>query len=308
MKKLGINLIILLGILLVMNLIISYLMERLFYEQTHGDDYVTIEVLEKTKAEVIILGSSRASHHFISDSIECRTNLSVYNGGRDNMGIHYINAVIPEILSRYTPKYIVLDIIPNAYCVGYHNKQSYIHIQSSTLLPFANKHPRIYNCVKKIAPMEVIKSKWIKIYPYNSLIGSALQNTFTHFGHSQYKGYEPLISELDTIRYNKPFENDSALSEIIDSTATQLLEETIQLCQQKNVKVLICFSPFYFKRPTKFVIDDYFKSLSNKNSIPILDLTKDNRFQKNYKLFYDEMHLNDDGAIILSGEISKLIR
>jgi hypothetical protein len=308
MKKFAIHISLLLLILIVLDRICGAVLENLFYKQTHGDEFVSIELLEHSKADVLLLGSSRASHHFISDSIEQQTGMTVYNGGRDNMGIHYINAVVPEILNRYTPKYIVIDLIPNNFCKGSQDVQGYFDIQSSALLPFANKHQPFYNCVQQYNSLEVYKAKYIKCYAYNSLIGSMIQNTFTKIGHTQIKGYEPLATGIDTTVYKKPFSNEFNLQPSLDSTSFQLFEQTIQACQAKGVKVIVCFSPFYFERPIRQNVQAFFQRLSTAYQFPILDYCTDSNYMHHSALFYDELHLNNHGAAMLSKSVGQYIK
>jgi hypothetical protein len=164
MIKLLKNIVLLLLLTVLADRLIGTALEALFYKQHHGDDYITIEVMDSTKADIIVVGSSRASHHYISDTIEKYTGLSVFNGGRDNMGIHYTKATIREMLKRHTPKYIVLDIIPYNFINDNQNNSKYFEVQTSVLLPFAHRQQGLYEAIGQINKQEVWKSKGIKTY------------------------------------------------------------------------------------------------------------------------------------------------
>ena len=67
--------------------LIGAALERGFYRQQHGDDIVTRYVLDSTREDLIVFGSSRASHHYKTRLAEQKLGFPVYNGGRDNMAL-----------------------------------------------------------------------------------------------------------------------------------------------------------------------------------------------------------------------------
>jgi hypothetical protein len=132
----------LLAILIVIDRVLPLIFDQLFYKQWHGDESVTIDILKPSnKADVVIFGSSRASHHYISDSISNYTNLKVFNAGRDAMGIHYTHGIIKTMLQTQQPKIVIIDIIPNNFLFGGQSSEAYLDKNASALLPFANKYP-----------------------------------------------------------------------------------------------------------------------------------------------------------------------
>lgn len=307
MIKLFKHILLLLIITVVADRLIGTLQEYIFYQQHHGDDYITIQVLDSTKAAVIIVGSSRASHHYISDSLEHYLGLSVFNGGRDNMGIHYTKATINEMLKRHKPKFIIFDVIPYAFLNNNQNASNYLDVQTSVLLPFANKHRGLYDDIGVISQAEVWKSKLIKMYAYNSLIGSTIQNSYTHIGHQQFNGYEPLSGKIDTANYHQPLFTIPTIKEGIDSHAFTLLEESLQLCKDNGVIPVICFSPFYYPYHHEKEIIQRFQVIATSFHCQLLDYSSDPTFTNNATLFYDELHLNKDGAAIFSKKIAEHI-
>ncbi len=307
MLKLFKHIVLLLIILVVADRIIGSVLEHFLYKQHHGDDYITIQTLDSTTADIIILGSSRASHHYISDSIEQYTGLKTFNGGRDNMGIHYTKAIIAELLKRHRPKYIILDIIPYAYINDNQHNKKYFDVQTSVLLPFANQHKGLYADISAISQEEVWKSKLIKSYAYNSLAGSIFQNTYTHMGHAQIKGYEPLSGKIDTANYHQQLFTFTPVEKGLDTNSFTLLKQSLQLCNEHGVKAVICFSPFYYQyQPEKILVDEFMKIASSYNC-SVLNFSADSTFVKNPDLFYDELHLNNEGAGIFSKKIAEEI-
>jgi hypothetical protein len=91
-------------IVMIMDFGIGRVLKAFYFKQTSGIDYRTTYSIDKTRADVLIFGSSTAIHDYIPGTIEKRLNLSTYNVGRDGISILYDYAVLKTILKRYTPK------------------------------------------------------------------------------------------------------------------------------------------------------------------------------------------------------------
>jgi lysophospholipase L1-like esterase len=158
--------------------------------------------------------------------------------------------------------------------------------------------------VQQYNPLEVAKAKYIATYPFNSLIGTIVQNAYTHLGHAQIKGYEPLNGSISSKNLDKQIFTDSNLMNEIDTSSIRLLKETLILCKQKNIKVVLCFSPFYFYKPARPLIAETFNQLASDLQVPIYNYTTNSHYYKHPELFYDELHLNQQGAILFSKEVA----
>src|SRR5690606_35643039 len=99
-------------VLILSDRIIGLGLEHLFYRQTHGDDYTTLYALEKAKDDILVFGTSRASHHYNAKIIEEETGMACFNAGRDEMEIPYTEALLKAIVARHRPKMVILDIGP----------------------------------------------------------------------------------------------------------------------------------------------------------------------------------------------------
>lgn len=70
----------------------------------------TVQALFSRKADILILGSSRANHSFDCKIMHNELGLSCYNAGRDGMNIMYDGMILFSYLERYIPKLVVLDL------------------------------------------------------------------------------------------------------------------------------------------------------------------------------------------------------
>jgi hypothetical protein len=187
-KKFFIKLFIFLAIVVLFDFAIGAALRHYYFKQESGVQYRTTYSMEQTKADLVIFGSSRATHHYVPDVFEQRLNMSYYNVGRDGNFIFYHYAVLKSILKRYTPKIIILDISGAEFSVG---QDSYDRL--SALLPYYKTHPEIRPIVELKSEYEKIKLA-SSIYPFNSsIITIALGNAeFNKKRNDDTEGYVPL--------------------------------------------------------------------------------------------------------------------
>ncbi len=269
-------------------------LEYLFYQQTHGDDYTTLYALNKADDDILIFGTSRASHHYNAKLIAEETGQTCFNAGRDEMETPYTNAMIEAIFTRHVPKLIILDIGPMELSG---EKQVVYERVAAAFMPYARKYPVFDSAIVKAGEMELWKLKASKIYAFNSKLGSSIQNAYTHLGHLSEQGYEPLYNTIDTSVYKESIwediDKDLPLAEDYISTLHNIIRQT----KEKNVQLVICISPFYFEH--NFSNNRSYKrihQIAKEDDIPLLDFTNDPEFTGQPLLFHDDIHLNDNGA------------
>ena len=88
----------------------------------------TAYTVEKVDAEVVVIGSSKASHHYVPQILEDSLGMTAYNCGQDGCFFLYQNCIINMILDRYTPKMILWDIQPGSF-VGVDHSLEYQNIR-----------------------------------------------------------------------------------------------------------------------------------------------------------------------------------
>lgn len=306
LKKLIVNILIVLAIIFACDRIIGMALQHLFYKQTRGDDMVSIYTIEHSHEDILVLGGSRASHHYKTDILSQATNMSCFNGGRDDMPVTYVNAILPLIYKRYSPKVLIIDVIPSELIATKDYGQVYQRI-STVLLRFAYKHPQLFHTVALAGNWEVWKAKVSHIYPYNSIIGSAIQNTYTHFGHTSINGYEPVIGSIDTVYYTKPTMNFNVNGPLDDSLKARYMNN-IRMAKEHNTRLVTIISPFYFPiNASGNNSYEFMKQVSAENNFEFYDFSNTEPFSANPNLFYDELHLNDDGATIYSQMVADIL-
>ncbi len=286
---------ILLAIVFVFDYSIGTILNYYYFKQQRGSQYLTTYAVEKTKAELLIFGSSRANHHYRPDIFEKGLNLSFFNAGRDGNFLFYHYAILKAVLKRYKPKMVILDFMHGEFSK---NQDSYDRI--STLLPYYKSHPEMRSVIELKSPFEKIKML-SSIYPNNSSLliiagGNAL---FSMKKREDNEGYipfsntwnEPIKNELTTYRYE------------LDSTKIQIYKSFIHDCITSKVKLYVICSPYFLKSNFTDYSVRIARDIARKNNVMFLDYSQDSTFTNNIHLFADPEHLNDDGARIYSKKV-----
>ena len=66
--------------------------------------------VNKLVADCVILGSSRANHHYNTKILSDSLGMTVYNTGCDGAGVTYSNCMLHCILQRSVPKLVILEL------------------------------------------------------------------------------------------------------------------------------------------------------------------------------------------------------
>lgn len=285
------KLITLFAIIFILDFAIGNTLNYFYFKQSSGLQYRTTYSIEKTEADVLIFGSSRANHHYHPDVCEQRLKMSYYNVGRDGSDILYHTAVLRGVLNRYRPKMIILDINPWEF-----KKIEGGYDRLSSLLPYYNKHPEMQSIIGHKSKYEKYKLL-SSIYPYNSsLFTIAIGNTeYNKNRKGDIKGYLPL-----TNIWNNPIQEETPEKYELDSLKLKYFESFILDCIQSQIKLFVVCSPSYKKY---IEIDNSILKaieIANKHTIQFLNFSNDTTFENNHKLFADKEHLNDSGANVFT--------
>ena len=87
MRKFIVNIIIFFAIIWVADIGLGAILDKIAYNAKSGGQQINNHITYKANEEIIIMGSSRASHHYIPQIINDSLKMSSYNMGQDAMGI-----------------------------------------------------------------------------------------------------------------------------------------------------------------------------------------------------------------------------
>ena len=267
---------------------IGFLMELLYKNQQSGPHQRIAYALNETREDLIILGSSRATHHYIPACFEEEMGLKTFNSGANGRSVLFANAMFEGILSRYTPQSIILEVYPLDF---YHWEEA--HARMDILLPYYHDIPQlqpILNNRNKYEPLKMLS----RIYPYNSMLLTILNYQINE--QEAYMGYRPKRGSISS---------DSLISlapgkyMVIDQERVNAFENIIQKCKDKRIDLYLFISPIYNKIPDNESLR-LTRRISENHNIPFWDFSQHEDFLSNPELFNDHYHLNECGANLYS--------
>jgi hypothetical protein len=297
-KKIIFNLAIVTSVVFVLDFAIGRTLRHFYFKETSGFHFRTTYALETTKADILVFGSSRASHHYVPEVFEDSLRMTLYNTGRDGNGILYQTAVLRSVLKRYTPKVIILDY------EGVFKKNKTDYDGRSSLLPYYRTHEEVRKTINLESSCERIKLI-SEIYPFNSQILSITIGNLeiNKNRYDDYKGYVPLYkewqAEIDIIGTYQIY--------AIDSSKLIVFQKFINTAKESGAKIIVIYSPV-FQKITKSQDIEICNDICSVENVPFWDFSKDTSFLNNRNLFQDVNHLNNNGAKIFSNLVVDKIK
>lgn len=265
------------------------------YDFTKGGEISKVHsIMTKEEPDMVILGSSRACHHFDPQIFTDSTKMNVYNAGIDGMGATVAYGFLNGFKQRKNPQIILFELTPD------------FDIFEGFPVSLDIFYPYIDN--KKIEKTIVDfdnSEKWklkSNAYRLNSvifrLIPSILLSREIHKD-----GYIPLSGKLQNINEKKRIGNKSIRN--IDPLKKEYFYKFLDEAKQNGTYVFASISPAYgninhqtYAEEIR-IVEDY--------GIPVFNHLTDTIFIKNSSYFQDKVHLNKDGATLYSKVIANEI-
>lgn len=247
----------------------------------------------ESNEDIIIMGSSRASHHYVPQMISDSLGMSCFNAGQDGNGIILQYGRWKMISERYVPKVLIYDVT-SEFDLQENDNMAYV----DRLKPFCDDG-EVKNYVADIFPMERWKL-FSQMYRYNYKFLEMLSDCVKS-KDDQLCGYIPLYGQIrKEVAEGAPKTKVKAIK--FDETKLQHLERLAQECKAKNTQLIFVVSP-YFKGGS--FNEETFSPVSNlaaKYGLPFYYLNVSG-FTDDPILFKDSYHLNDDGAKAFTAEL-----
>lgn len=267
------------------------------YLQNHAKGGTMKSICQTAKVQtsaIIILGSSRAHHHYVPSVISDVKGMTAYNGGVDGNGIVLASGLYDLIEERYTPKVIFYDVEPsfdiNVYAEDGNNNRYIGHLR-----PYFQDH-RIKQILFRIDPSECFKNL-SAMFRYNAKIVDLLKDQVVMSDYTT-DGYAPLYGIMKKtpevrINGNRPIQ---------DTLKLNMMEEFISRLSQSKTKLIMVASPKYGAKSSE--VFDPIKELCARYGVEFWDYYAEPEFQR-IDYFKESMHLNDKGARAFSECISR---
>ena len=264
------------------------------YGIIHRQEYC----LHESNEDILIMGSSRAAHHYVPEIFTDSLGMSCYNCGSDGQCIYYTYALLSAYIERgAAPKMVICEVVPQD-----------IEVSSSSTFNFdaaAERFAPVYGefeCIDSLLESQGWKSK-VKLlsqaYRYNSKLVQVIKCNF--IGEAENNGYEPLYgtSPVGVIE-----DDGEVVPASIEQYKVNSFKNLISLCKRNGIDLIFAYSPTLNRRQSEGIAKA--KSIAESSDVPFIDMSCDARFE-DASFFKDRNHLNDTGAKVYSAAIAGMI-
>lgn len=243
-------------------------------------------IANKAREDIIILGSSRATHHYIPQIIEDSLGLSCYNCGEEGNGIVLAYGRFMMLTNRYKPKLVIYELTPG---YDYGIKESNTKYLGY-LRPYYNKNgiKRLFDDFDDEFSFLKMKSK---MYQNTGKLLPDLVDNFVFRDNK--KGYSPLFGKINVSNIDEPIIERMK----IDSLKLSYIEKLILEAKNKNIQIVFMISPRYGINSNVLLNYEPAIALCKKYNIPFCNFIDYKTIADNAEYFQDIGHMNDDGAI-----------
>lgn len=266
----------------------KFLIQNLKGGLTEKINYITTSLDE----DVIIMGSSRAAHHYVSQSLEDGLGVSVYNAGFEGNGIITAYGFLEDILERHKPKFILYDLS------GYD-----IHVDDNTkYLTHLKEHYSsvVYNVFADVDPVSPYKL-YSNFYKFNSNFPRYVRDCYRP-SQVFHLGYQPLFGKMESDMEGRNMQADLK----VDYIKYHYLKLFIDLLEENDIKLAFVVSPSYKNSYGKNFWEPV-RRLCENEGVPFWYFEFIQGLSDDYTNFQDKVHLNDKGAMLYSDYINKQI-
>lgn len=250
-------------------------------------DYKTVDhLLKNPKDEVYILGSSIALNSANPMVIEDSIKMSVWNGAANAQTLAYCDVMAEKLCSyKNNTKAIILGLRPTDFNGG--------NGRINLLMPYY--HTGINSLDNYLEDDSMTKRLLFKssLYRYNTIWFRILLYNFIEPGEKGEKGFiakpiPPLKPTLHCLKSEKGSLSTKGIKQI---------ENIQRLCKKNDVSLFVYLPPMYDKYEggadmSMKAIEELCTSLD----IPIINSSQDSTFLSHPEWFFDNVHLNKNGA------------
>lgn len=275
-----------------MDIAVGKILDSFIVDIPRGNETgLTEYAVKSVKDEVVVIGSSRGRHHYVTSILEDSLNMSAYNVSLENQFVSYQSCAIDAILNRYSPKLIIWEFGTDCLFSEHIDPVHKLH-------PYFHYSPMIKKTIIKKEGEAMRLKLMSNLYRYNNVALNIFIRHFTSNSSKEdkLKGYSPLKKELegeDTI-----IDEKEMIGGTLDSVRIETFISTLEKIKQKGVNVVITDSPEYFRKNKKQDprSEQTLKRLCQEYGITYLDNRFIEQFQHSPQFFHNRNHLNDKGA------------
>lgn len=286
MKKFVLKILLFFGCVAVMDVLFGFGFSWLRSHAKGGSTANCEYIANRANDDIIILGSSRATHHYIPQIIEDSLGMSCYNCGEEGNGVVLAYGRLRMMTNRYKPKLIIYEITPGSdfetkepntkylgYLRAYYNKNGIEEIFDDFDDEFSRlkMQSKMYQNTGRLLP-DIIDNI---IYRDNQ------------------KGYAPLYGKMN--QKNSLAENVVDTIREVDSIKLSYVDKVIEVALSNDIPIIFAISPRYSLDSRISKYEPAF-SLCKERGVPVYNFINYPSIADNAEYFQDGGHMNHKGA------------
>lgn len=266
----------------------------LLNEPDAGDNHSNFKwSLFDIKADIIVLGASKANHHYITDSLERCFGMTVFNGGIDGDNIVSSRTQFQAMCDRQIPKMVIIDLSGGQMAGNWESvfleHKSYFGIE---------KH---YTAVsKEFISTESRLKLCSSLYKMNEALLDIVLS-YIKGGRSN-NGFIPLTGTNEGLSH---ITKDNMPKYAIGEVQRTNLDYIVNCCKQNGIKMIIAYSPTLISYTNG--VTKAFKDYCSNQGVPFFCYEGDSTFVNHPEYFKDYNHLNLLGARVYTSDITTKI-
>lgn len=290
----------------VLDFVGSLVFNQLYKVNRHGQSGGNINYyLNMDRPDILVMGSSRAQHTVIPDSI----GNSCFNLSHNGMEIGFHVALL-DILAQQ-------NALPNKKVLLQIEKSNFTDKSKSLIREIS--YLKYYHPSNEVVQTNIDSTEYLSkikylfgTYKYNGIVLSLLKNNFftTLNYNSKYDGFVPIAPDpMDSAR-TVSSDTDPSFPIVKDQSIYQksyghlFLNHALDICKKNDVELVLFTAPYYTEKGGS--ADSSFSKYLQGLGIKYLDFSYDeNGLLSNPGLWKDRAHLNMTGAQLFSSELNK---
>lgn len=248
----------------------------------------TYYALNEVEYPVLIVGSSRATHHYVPNIIRDSLSANVYNIGRDGCYFSYNCCVIQSILDRYTPTLVVWETAMNALSEDDDPMES--------LYPYYGKNKYVTDCIKEEYSWQERVPLISNFYKYNSTL-IRMSSRYIHrdsFAEDELNGYLPIAPKQWTPEERK--KTNRVASKTVDEVKAKCFIDVLSMATSKGVRLIVVNSPSYMANGVLSESEIVMRDICDSMGVNILNFAQAEGIYDDIEYWSDYTHMNSKGA------------
>lgn len=290
-------------LLVMIDLVVGQVMHWYVLHKNIPGDYGKIEyMLKRADAQILLLGASTCMNSIDPELLEGALKKSVFNGGLNDQRLEFFDVISEAIFKRSPPKMLILVLRRNDLVVSDRGRLDmmsiYYHIGDPKLDWYLNEgklEKRILLCSS--------------LYRFNTYSWRILLYHFKSFNELAHGGFvgKP-VPKFFPRRWKRGNDKNATVS--INRRKLQCLENILKNCRLNGTRMWIVIAPEYYDYGSDENIGGtaYIRDFCRRNNIRFINDSQHPDFVDHPEYFFDNNHLNVNGAKIYTKHILRMLR